>query len=54
MTMIIVTHEMQFAKNIADRVIFMQDGEVIEDERANDFFKAPKTEKAQSFLAHIR
>ena len=54
MTMIIVTHEMQFAKNIADRVIFMQDGEVIEDERAKDFFKAPKSEKAKAFLAHIK
>lgn len=54
MTMIIVTHEMQFAKNIADRVIFMQDGEVIEDERAKAFFKAPKSQKAKTFLAHIK
>lgn len=53
MTMIIVTHEMQFAKNIADRVIFMQDGRVIEDKRATPFFKAPQTKKAQMFLSHL-
>lgn len=53
MTMIIVTHEMQFAKRIADRVIFMDQGSVIEDRPAKEFFAAPKSKKAQTFLAHL-
>jgi len=53
MTIIIVTHEMQFAKRIADRVIFMDQGSVIEDRPAKDFFAAPASKKAQAFLAHL-
>lgn len=50
MTMMIVTHEMQFAKAIADRIIFMDAGEIIEIAAPEDFFAAPKTERARRFL----
>ncbi len=50
MTMIIVTHEMQFAKAIADRVVFLENGEIIEDTDPNTFFEHPQTERAKQFL----
>ena len=50
MTLVIVTHEMQFARNVADRIIFMADGVVVEEGQPNDFFAAPKTERARKFL----
>ena len=53
MTMIIVTHEMQFAKKIADRIIFMENGEVIEDKPAKTFFNNPESQKAKQFLNHL-
>ena len=53
MSMIIVTHEMNFAKEVADRVIFMADGSIIEDALPDQFFSAPKTERAKSFLARF-
>ena len=49
-TMIIVTHEMQFAKAIADRIVFISDGEIIEENTANEFFLNPKTDEAKKFL----
>ncbi len=49
-TMIIVTHEMQFAKAVADRVIFVDNGEIIEEGKPAEFFKAPKTKRAARFL----
>jgi len=49
-TMVIVTHEMEFAKAVADRVIFMDGGKIIEEGKPEDFFVAPKTERAQKFL----
>ncbi len=49
-TMVIVTHEMQFAKAVADRVIFLEHGEIIEEGTAKEFFEHPKTERAKSFL----
>ncbi len=49
-TMVIVTHEMEFAKAVADRIIFMDGGKIIEEGKPEDFFKAPKTERAQKFL----
>ncbi len=49
-TMIIVTHEMQFAKAVSDRVIFMDHGEIIEESSPRDFFEEPKTERAKKFL----
>lgn len=50
MTMVIVTHEMQFAREVADRIIFMADGVVVEEGKPKDFFAAPKTERARKFL----
>lgn len=50
MTMIIVTHEMEFAKAVADRVIFLDHGEIIEEETPEEFFTYPKTERAKKFL----
>ena len=49
-TMVIVTHEMQFARAIADRVLFLEDGKIAEDAAPEDFFTAPKTERAKKFL----
>lgn len=50
MTMLIVTHEMQFAEAVADRVVFMDDGKIIEEGRPAEFFKEPQTERAKRFL----
>ena len=49
-TMIIVTHEMSFAKNVSDKVIFMADGEICEEGKPSDLFNNPKTEKLKIFL----
>ncbi|WP_216696950.1 amino acid ABC transporter ATP-binding protein [Anaerostipes faecalis] len=49
-TMVIVTHEMQFAKAVADRIIFMDQGKIIEENSPKEFFKKPKTERARQFL----
>ncbi len=49
-TMLIVTHEMSFAKAIADRVIFLDGGAIVEDADPKEFFHTPKTERAQKFL----
>lgn len=48
--MVIVTHEMSFAKAIADRVIFLDKGIIVEEGKAEEFFEYPKTERAQRFL----
>ncbi|WP_225721290.1 amino acid ABC transporter ATP-binding protein [Candidatus Vallotiella sp. (ex Adelges kitamiensis)] len=53
MTMICVTHEMAFAKKVAHRVIFMDQGMIVEDNRKEDFFAHPKSARAKSFLAKI-
>ncbi|MDD9739372.1 amino acid ABC transporter ATP-binding protein [Marinovum sp. SP66] len=53
MTMICVTHEMGFARQVADRVIFMADGEIVEEAAPETFFTAPKHERAQAFLGQI-
>lgn len=50
MTMLIVTHEMQFARAIADRVIFLDEGQVVESSAPEHFFEHPETERAQRFL----
>ncbi|SFB82834.1 amino acid ABC transporter ATP-binding protein [Streptococcus equinus] len=49
-TMIIVTHELQFAKAIADRVIFLEKGQIVEESDARLFFRRPKTQRARDFL----
>ncbi len=51
MTMILVTHEMSFAKRVADRVVFMDQGSIIEMSTPDEFFTQPKTERAQQFLS---
>ncbi|MBC6369313.1 amino acid ABC transporter ATP-binding protein [Lactobacillus kullabergensis] len=53
MTSLIVTHEMGFAKEVANHVIFMDQGQIVEDDDSSSFFKQPKTERAQQFLSKI-
>lgn len=53
MTMMCVTHEMGFAKKVAHRVIFMDQGLIVEDDRKEAFFDSPKSERAKDFLAKI-
>ena len=53
MTMIVVTHEMGFAKTIADRVIFMDGGDVVEENEPNEFFNNPQHERTKLFLSQI-
>lgn len=50
MTMVIVTHEMQFAKAVADRVVFLDRGKIVEESTPDEFFGNPKTERAKRFL----
>ncbi|MGN0311317.1 MAG: amino acid ABC transporter ATP-binding protein [Lachnospiraceae bacterium] len=52
MTMVVVTHEMNFAKNVANKVIFMEQGQVVEEGSAQAFFETPKEERTKEFLAH--
>lgn len=53
MTMLIVTHEMSFARRVADRIIFMDKGAILEETPAEEFFTNPKTERAKEFLKSI-
>lgn len=53
MTMMVVTHEMGFAKKVANRVIFMDQGKIAEDAKKDDFFGKPRSERAQLFLSKI-
>jgi glutamate/aspartate transport system ATP-binding protein len=53
MTMMVVTHEMGFAKNVAHRVIFMDQGRIVEDATKEEFFGTPRSERAQTFLSKI-
>ncbi len=53
MTMMVVTHEMGFASKVANRVIFMDQGEIVEDAQKEDFFNKPRSERAQKFLSKI-
>ena len=53
MTMMVVTHEMGFARKVADRVIFMDEGRIEEDCTKDAFFGEPRGERAQSFLSRI-
>ncbi|QHN28595.1 ATP-binding cassette domain-containing protein [Gordonia pseudamarae] len=53
MTMLVVTHEMGFARKAADRIIFMADGAVVEDTDPESFFTAPKSDRAKDFLSKI-
>lgn len=51
LTMLIVTHEMQFARAVADRIIFIDGGKIVEEAPPEEFFTAPKTQRAQAFLS---
>jgi glutamate/aspartate transport system ATP-binding protein len=53
MTMMVVTHEMGFARKVAHRVIFMDGGRIVEDARTEEFFGTPRSERAQQFLSKI-
>jgi len=53
MTMMVVTHEMGFASKVAHRVIFMDQGEIVEDANKSDFFGKPRSDRAQKFLSKI-
>ena len=53
MTMIVVTHEMGFARQVAQRVVFMDKGEIVEDAPTAEFFLEPRSERAQTFLSRI-
>ena len=53
MTMICVTHEMGFAKKVAHRVVFMDQGAIVEDVPKTEFFANPRSERARDFLAKI-
>jgi len=53
MTMMVVTHEMGFARKVADRVVFMDEGAIVEDQPTNDFFSNPSSDRAQDFLSKI-
>lgn len=53
MTMVVVTHEMEFAKNVSDRVIFMADGNVVEEGKPETIFEHPQHQRTQSFLKRV-
>ncbi len=54
MTMVVVTHEMNFARRVADRVVFMADGQIVEEGAPDAFFDHPQTQRARDFLDSIR
>jgi len=53
MTMLCVTHEMGFARRVADRILFMDRGAIVEDDSKEQFFSRPRSERAREFLSHI-
>ncbi|MER7681085.1 MULTISPECIES: amino acid ABC transporter ATP-binding protein [unclassified Streptomyces] len=53
MTMVVVTHEMGFARSAANRVVFMSDGRIVEDRAPEEFFTAPRSDRAKDFLSKI-
>ncbi len=53
MTMLVVTHEMGFARTVADRVMFMDEGQIIEENTPDDFFDNPASERAQNFIGQV-
>jgi ABC-type polar amino acid transport system ATPase subunit len=53
MTMLVVTHEMGFARRVANRVIFMADGSIVESATPDDFFNQPQNERTRTFLSNI-
>ncbi|MGG0890411.1 amino acid ABC transporter ATP-binding protein [Cytobacillus horneckiae] len=53
MTMVVVTHEMGFAKEVADRIVFMDEGRVLEESKPSEFYESPREERAKLFLSRI-
>jgi len=53
LTMVVVTHEMQFAREVADRVVFMDQGRIVEENTPEEFFSAPRTDRARAFLERL-
>ena len=53
MTMIVVTHEMGFARSVADNIVFMDEGEIVESNPPEEFFGNPKNERTKLFLSQI-
>ena len=53
MTMVVVTHEVGFARQVADQVVFMDEGVIMEENEPHEFFANPKCERLQSFLAKV-
>ena len=54
LTMLVVTHEMSFAKDVAKRVVFMDEGVIVEEGHAREFFSRPKSERLKAFLSHVK
>ena len=52
-TMVVVTHELSFARKVSDRVVFMEGGIIVEEDDAQSFFTAPKTDRAKQFLRTV-
>jgi ABC-type polar amino acid transport system ATPase subunit len=53
MTMVVVTHEMGFAREVADRVLFMDEGRIVEEGTPEHFFQAPREERTKAFLSQV-
>lgn len=53
MTMVVVTHEMGFCKTVADKIVFLEDGKIVETNTADEFFANPKTDRAKEFLSKV-
>ena len=53
MTMVVVTHEMGFAKEVGDRIVFMDGGNILESEKPQEFFENPKNERTKEFLSNV-
>ena len=53
MTMVVVTHEMGFARKVASRIVFMDHGRIVEEAPTTEFFASPRTERAQQFLSKV-
>ena len=53
MTMVVVTHEMGFAREVASRVIFMDQGQIVEEDTPEELFAHPKSERLQNFLSKV-
>ena len=54
MTMVVVTHEMGFAAQVGDRLIFMDDGRIVEEGKPGEVMKDPKSERLKDFLGHVK